>query len=62
MYANFSTEYKNFDHKNNKKVIGIEKSYVETSTAQFPVIQQIAYKSAVELSIFKIYTIFGIYG
>ena len=58
----FSNEYQNFDHKGSKKVIRIEKSYVENCTAQSKVKQHFAHKSAAELSIFKSQTIFGIYG
>ena len=53
MRGPFSNEYSNFDHKGSKKVIGIEKSYVENCTAQSKVKQHFAHKSAVELSIFK---------
>ena len=45
-----------------KKPIGTEKSYMETRTAQFSFMQQIAHKSAVCWSIFQNYTIFEFYG
>ena len=53
MYANFLTQYQNFDHKSSEYVIRNLKRCAHFDSAQILVKQCFAYKSAVEFWIFQ---------